>query len=126
MTKQLTDMQQKFLDVLFEEAGGDAKKASVIAGYAENTSVSVIMKPIQAEIGDKLRESLGTVASIKAYQALVKVLDSTDDPLGRKERILVAKDFLDRAGFKPTDKVEVTGPNPLFILPPKDSKDGED
>jgi hypothetical protein len=40
--------------------------------------------------------------------------------LGNREKIAAAKDILDRAGFKPTDKVEVSAPNPLFILPAKE------
>ena len=37
------------------------------------------------------------------------------------ERMIAAKDILDRGGFVKTDKVEVSAANPLFILPPKDS-----
>ena len=47
------------------------------------------------------------------------VLENPTD-LGNKERMLAAKDVLDRSGFKATDKVEVSSTNPLFILPPKD------
>jgi len=44
-----------------------------------------------------------------------------NDPtqLGNKEKIAVAKDFLDRAGFVKTDKIEVKTESPLFILPAK-------
>ena len=47
-----------------------------------------------------------------------------DDPtqLGSKERLAAAKDILDRAGFKATEKVEVKAETPLFILPPKDGR----
>ena len=117
--RKLNEMQQKFLDVLFNEAAGDYTRAKELAGYSETTSAYSVMKNLQAEIGEKLRESLGTVGSIKAYKNLLLVLDGRDDPLGRKERISVAKDFLDRAGHKPTDKVEIDSPNALFILPAK-------
>jgi len=33
MARQLTELQQKFLDVLFDEAGGDVNRAKVLAGY---------------------------------------------------------------------------------------------
>ena len=39
--------------------------------------------------------------------------------VGNKEKIAVAKDFLDRAGFVKTDKIEVKAESPLFILPAK-------
>ncbi len=120
MSRKLTEKQQMFLNVLFADAGGDFHKAKDMAGYSENTNVYEVMAALKEEIGEKLKESLGTVGSIRAYQNLMKVMDGTDDPLGRKERITVARDLLDRAGFKATDKVEVSAPNSLFVLPPKD------
>jgi hypothetical protein len=42
--------------------------------------------------------------------------------LGNKEKMAAAKDFLDRAGFVKTDKVEVKSESPLFILPPKENE----
>jgi len=48
-----------------------------------------------------------------------QVMESPTD-LGNKEKMVAAKDILDRGGFKATDKVEVSTSNPLFILPPKD------
>ena len=35
MTKNLTEKQQKFLNVLFDEAGGDVTLAKQLAGYAD-------------------------------------------------------------------------------------------
>ena len=46
--------------------------------------------------------------------------DPTD--LGVKEKMLAAKDILDRAGFTKTDRVEVKTSEPLFILPAKDDE----
>jgi hypothetical protein len=40
-----------------------------------------------------------------------------------KEKMAAAKDILDRAGFKATDKVEVKSETPLFILPAKKDED---
>ena len=42
MAKQLTEKQQRFLDVLFEEAEGNPVKAKKLAGYSENNSTSAI------------------------------------------------------------------------------------
>jgi len=117
--RKLNERQTKFLDVLFTEAAGDYQVAKELAGYAENTNIYDVMKNLRAEIGEKLKESLGTIGSIKAYKNLLLVLDGRDDPLGRKERISVAKDILDRAGHKAADKVEIDSPNALFILPAK-------
>ena len=38
MARQLTERQQKFLDVLFDEAGGDIPTAKRMAGYSDNSS----------------------------------------------------------------------------------------
>jgi hypothetical protein len=35
MARNLTEKQQKFLDVLFEEAKGDPVQAKKLAGYAD-------------------------------------------------------------------------------------------
>ena len=47
------------------------------------------------------------------------MIDNPTD-LGNKEKMIAAKDILDRGGFTKTDKVEVTSASPLFILPPKE------
>ena len=49
---------------------------------------------------------------------MMEVFNDTKQ-LGNKEKIAVAKDFLDRAGFVKTDKIEVKAESPLFILPAK-------
>ena len=36
MARELNERQQKFLEVLFEEAGGDVVAAKKLAGYSEN------------------------------------------------------------------------------------------
>jgi len=51
----------------------------------------------------------------------MQVMQNPTD-LGNKEKMSAAKDFLDRAGFVKTDKVEVKTDSPLFILPPKDNE----
>lgn len=121
MARQLSEMQQKFLAALSGEANWDHHKAKELAGYSEGTNVYVIMAGLKEEIGKEIQTSMTTTGAIKAYKSLLKVLDGTDDPLGRKERVSVAKDLLDRSGHKATDKLEVTTPNNVFILPPKEN-----
>ena len=53
---------------------------------------------------------------------MMHVLENPTD-LGNKEKMAAAKDFLDRAGFVKTEKVEVRSESPLFILPPKADED---
>ena len=116
--RNLTEKQQKFLDVLFEEAKGEPSQARKLAGYAENVSTSSIVNALQEEIAERTKKFISTTATKAAY-SMKHIMDNPTD-LGNKEKIVAAKDILDRGGFKATDKVEVSTSNPLFILPPKD------
>ena len=55
-------------------------------------------------------------------QAEMNSEDLEGKPEEIKEKMAAAKDFLDRAGFVKTDKVEVKSESPLFILPPKENE----
>ena len=46
----LTENQQKFLDVLFEEAQGDLVKAKKLAGYSDNVGTTSIVTALHEEI----------------------------------------------------------------------------
>jgi hypothetical protein len=123
MTKQLTEMQQKFLDVLFEEAAGNFAEAKRMAGYSDNVSVKNVVTPLEEEIMEATRKYL-LRSGVKAAVAVNNIIDAPTE-LGNKEKLAAAKDILDRAGFKPTDKVEVKTSNPLFILPSKGEETDE-
>ena len=45
MARNLTEKQQKFLDVLFEEAGGNLVKAKKLAGYADAVTSRLAYSP---------------------------------------------------------------------------------
>ena len=49
MARQLTEKQQTLLNVLFEEAGGDLVQAKKLAGYADTSSTSEIVKGLKEE-----------------------------------------------------------------------------
>jgi len=117
MSKNLNEKQTKFLDVLFSEASGDFVRAKKLAGYSDNTSTADIVRNLRGEIAEKTQEFIG-VSSAKAAYTMYDVLINPTE-LGNKDRMLAAKDLLDRAGFKPKERVEVSAPNPLFILPAK-------
>ena len=118
MARQLTEKQQKFLDVLFEEAKGNPVTAKKLAGYNPNLATSTITNALQDEIANLTKKFLATTATKAAY-SLSQVIDNPTD-LGNKEKMMAAKDILDRGGFTKTDKIEVTSASPLFILPPKE------
>ena len=121
MTRQLTEKQQKFLDVLFDGAGGNPVAAKKLAGYSDTVSSTTIMAALQEEVNDLTRKFLAAAGTRAAYSLLEVIANPTD--LGNKEKLAASKDVLDRAGFVKTDKVEIKSENPVFILPPK--KDDE-
>jgi hypothetical protein len=121
MSKNLTENQLKFLEALFGPAKGNYVKAKQIAGYADTVATSQVVEPLRDEIALRTRNFISENGP-KAVWAMMDIMDNPTD-LGSKEKMAVAKDFLDRAGFKASDKVEVTSNSPLFILPEKKAKD---
>jgi hypothetical protein len=117
MARELTEMQQAFLDVLFVEAQGSFVKAKQLAGYADTVATSAVVNALENEIAELTKKFLVSTG-VQAAWAMKGVMD---DPtaLGNKEKMAAAKDFLDRAGHKGADKVEIKAESPIFILPPK-------
>ena len=121
MARQLTEMQQKFLSALFEEAKGDTLKAKKLAGYSDNVPTSTVVRALEEEIAELTQKFIATSATKAAY-SMVSIMEEPTQ-LGAKEKMNAAKDLLDRGGFSKTEKVEVTSNNPLFILPAKNEAD---
>jgi hypothetical protein len=122
MARNLTERQQKFLDVLFDEAGGDVVRAKILAGYSENVSTTEIIKGIKEEIMERTQLYMARNAPRAAMSLVSGMVDPTE--LGLREKLSAAKDLLDRVGLVKTEKVQVEATNGLMILPPKD-KDEE-
>ena len=120
MARNLTEKQIKFLEVLFDEANGDAVAAKGLAGYGNNSSTTAIVESLNDEIGEKTR----TYFARTAPKAAVAMVGALSDPteLGIKEKMVAAKDLLDRAGLGKVDKVDVTSSGGIFYLPPKEGK----
>lgn len=117
MSKELTDKQKKFLSVLFEEAGGSITRAKQLAGYSDNTATREVVESLEEEIQEATKKFIKNSATKAAY-SMYEILNNPT-ALGNKDKLAAAKDLLDRSGHKPTDKVEVSAPNPIFILPEK-------
>jgi phage terminase small subunit len=121
MRDKLTERQQRFLDVLFDEAKGNFLEAKRLAGYSENVATSVVVNALEEEIAEQVKKYLAT-SGVKAAYTMVHAMSNPTE-LGLKEKMSAAKDILDRGGFKASEKVEVKTETPLFILPAK--KDGD-
>jgi hypothetical protein len=116
--RELTTRQSNFLKVLFDEAGGDYSRAKVLAGYSENSSTTEIVRSMKDEILELTKEYLAVNAP-RAANALVSVLQNPAE-LGNQHRLNAAKEMLDRIGIQKTDKVEVSAPQGIMLLPPKE------
>ena len=119
--RKLTDKQQKFLDVLFDEAGGSVVEAKRLAGYSENNSTTEIVKALKEEIVEITQLYMAR----NAPRAAMSLVDGMVEPtqLGLREKIIASKDLLDRVGLVKTEKLQVEAHNGLMILPPKDDTD---
>ena len=122
--RNYTEKQQKFLDVLFEEAEGNVRKAMDIAGYGPNTSTRNVLDALPEEIDKLTRSFLNTKGRIAATWALVQAIDKPTE-LGTKEKLAASKDVLDRTGLIKEEKIEIKAENPVFILPSKSKNDNE-
>ena len=120
MAKQLTEMQQKFLEVLFDGANGDVVQAKKLAGYSDNTPTRLIVDALKEEITEATRTYFSRIAP-KAAMAMSQALSDPTE-LGLRDKMSAAKDLLDRAGLGKTEKVDVTSSGGVFYLPPKEGK----
>lgn len=124
MARTLTEKQQKFLAVLFDEAEGDVARARALAGYSEGMNTSVIVESLKEEI----LEATQTYMARNAPKAAVAMVSGIDDPtqLGLKEKMNAAKELLDRTGLVKTEKVQVEAKGGVMLLPAKNNAQDED
>ncbi len=119
MARTLTDNQQRFLQVLFEEANGDVVTAKKLAGYSDATSTTTIVEALKEEITDATRSYFARIAPRAAVSMGNALLDPTE--LGIRDKMAAAKDLLDRAGLGKVERVDVTsGGGGIFYLPAKE------
>tara|TARA_R100001443_G_scaffold39390_2_gene52706 strand:- start:4375 stop:4749 length:375 start_codon:yes stop_codon:yes gene_type:complete len=117
--KQLTDMQSLFLELLMTpECKGNIRLAMKEAGYADTTSISAVVGPLQKEINEKASMMLAMNAP-KAAFSMSEVLDNPE-AMGARNSIAAAAQILDRTGLIKKEQVEVNNTGgAMFILPPK-------
>jgi hypothetical protein len=122
--RKLTENQQKFLDVLFEEADGDPVAARKLAGYSHGSSTSDIVNSLREEI---LKATQHYMAR-NAPKAAVALASALTDPtqLGIKDKMAAAREVLDRIGLVKTEKLQVEATGSVVLLPPKNPVVEED
>ena len=123
MTRQLTDKQQKLLNVLFEEAGGDLVQAKKLAGYADTSNTKEIVKGLKEEILEATQMYMARNAP-KAAMAMTGALHDPTE-LGIRDKMVAAKELLDRTGLIKTEKVQVEAAGGVMLMPAKAPVDDE-
>ncbi len=123
MARELTDKQQKFLQVLFDEANGDVPFAKKLAGYAEGTSTTDIVTGLKEEILEATQIYMARNAPQAAVALAGDMLDPTQ--LGIRDKLSAAKELLDRTGLVKTEKMQVESTGGVMLMPPKKQEEDE-
>ena len=100
-----TSKQDKFIDSYC--LTGNATKAAEMAGYSKATAKQqgyTLKNQFSGEIGERMKRMIQDC--VPGALAQIKDLAGTADSEG--VRLNACKDILDRAGFKPVDKQEVS------------------
>ncbi|EAG1758607.1 terminase small subunit [Listeria monocytogenes] len=118
VVNEIRSQQKDFVEHYLALRKKNATQAAIRAGYSEKTAASqasqLLKNPKVLEYLKKredamikeLREEF-VFDALEARKVMHKIMKS---PLAKdSDRISAAKDFLDRAGFKPIDKVEHSG-----------------
>ena len=117
--KELTEMQQIFLDNVVT-TGGDLKKAAELAGYKGNHYQ--VLKSLKDELVDMAQNLLAHNAP-KAAMKLVEVMESDRPVPQASSKLQAAQTILDRVGVAKTERLNIDHnvSGGLFILPQKET-----
>ena len=98
-----TEKQEAFIEAFC--LTGNAAKAAEMAGYSEKASKQkgyALKKQFSEEIAEKTREMMADAVP----GVLAKLHELMDESSSDAVKLGAIKDFLDRAGLKPVDRVE--------------------
>lgn len=119
---ELTDRQLRFVEEYVKDY--NATQAAIRAGYSEKTAhnsghrnvkngeIQEKIKELQELMRTQLQQQFSSDA-IVARKIMLNIMSDEDAP--EAVRLSAAKDFLDRAGFKPVEKQEVDSKGELGI-----------
>ena len=124
MARQITEKQQKFMDVLFAEANGIISNAKIIEVYSPKSSNQDIIKTLK----DEILEATQIYMASNAPRAAMAMVGGIDDPteLGIREKLNAAKELLDRSGLVKTEKMQVEASGGVMLMPPKKPTEEDD
>ena len=124
MARQLTGKQQAFLNVLFDEAGGNMVTAKKLAGYSDTTTTTEIVKGLKEEILEATQMYMAQNAPKAAMAMTGALFDPTEH--GIRDKMVAAKELLDRVGLVKTEKMQVEASGGVMLMPPKAPVEDDD
>jgi len=116
--REATKQQKLFIDEYLKLRKSNQKQAAINAGYSPKSASSqasqLLNNPKVLEYLNEREKALSQELQeefiFDALEARKVMYEIMNDPTARDmDRLNAAKDFLDRAGFKATDKVEHSG-----------------
>lgn len=133
--REATRQQKLFVDEYLRLRKSNATQAAINAGYSpktassqasqllNNSKVLKYLEERERAIAQELQEEF-IFDAIEARKVLYEIMK---DPEARDmDRINAAKDFLDRAGFKPTEKMVLNADVGVQIIDDIEDEDVED
>lgn len=114
----LNEQRKLFVDEYIKLRCKNAGMAAINAGYSEKSAQSQASQILKdSEVQEYLQQRKSEISQalkqefvFDALEARSVMYDILKNPeAADRDRIAVAKDFLDRAGFKPIDEVNLTG-----------------
>lgn len=118
----LSEKQRRFVEEYIKDynatqaalRAGYSKKTASTSGYrnTKNDEIQQAIKERQEEIRTQLQQQFSSDAVV-ARKIMFDIMQDDDAP--ENVRLSAAKDFLDRAGYKPIEKTEVDNKGNLGI-----------
>lgn len=116
--REATGQQKLFIDEYLRLRKKNQTQAAINAGYSEKSASSQASQLLNnPKVLEYLNEREKAIIqelqqefmfdALEARKVMYEIMKKEDAE--NRDKINVAKDFLDRAGFKPTDKVEHSG-----------------
>lgn len=129
----LTEQKMLFVDEYLRQRCKNAKQAAINAGYSPKSAQSQSSQLLKdSEVADYLKQRKSEISQELQQEFIFDALEArkvmfdilTNEEASDRDKIAVAKDFLDRAGFKPSDSVVVSGVvnNPMAGLTTEELK----
>lgn len=114
----LTEQKKQFVEEYLKLKCKNQAQAAIAAGYSEtsaasqacqllkNPEVAEYLKQRRSELAQALRDEF-IFDALEAKKEMYRIM--IDPEADNRDKITIARDFLDRAGFKPGEEVKVSG-----------------